>query len=768
MNHSKHQHSEFAFHPTKLQNEITKLENNISGKTIEIWKKIKQVDPKSLLMMSTDLEKMSSIEEIGDILLHMPGMFPARPTEYIQSVIASSKECAQASARDENTESICMEIMADIEKLYELAQTYTIYWGVMLSKSIENTDLCGLIVEAQAMYLVRGNRYQLFQENYFTPLLLPHDDEFQELFEISAAKVISGLMSLEYALSQGRIEGLNVIGEIFDRYADSKLPEPEEMPQNEINTLQEAFFETFSAEHYDVAKITGWPESFIGELAYSPGEATWYETGKYENWPIVALPIQTKPFIKLEGNTYCFDYYSLMDNFYRVIQKVIIGRDPSYRQIWQIKQKESSESTVAELLTDLLPGCICHSSNYYSLKEKKGHLNENDLIIHFRDVLIIIEVKAGSFTYAPPITDWEKHVRDYKSLIEEADHQCAKAREYFSKFEKDAPLLDSQGHEKARIDMSEITDIFELSITIDDINTFASKAERLSFLNLDSGAISISINDLMVYHDYFENPFRFLHFLRQRRSASRNQELVFNDELDHLGMYIENNFYAAKTKDNHQYDSVFVIDLRDDLDKYYSQSRQHNLDVEKPHQKVMPEFFSNVLDSPGVATMINPVQFTSFLLDFSSETKISFSEQIGSLLKLARKRGRAQILNFGGKSEDEMSLRMSCFVESVLDHSNYGIKDYRDYALSMMLTNCERDRNMVILSFDSQGILNKVVSESMSPDFVKPEDSQHLLDLGTSRANDFVEKHRKEHGKIGRNELCPCGSGLKYKKCHGR
>ena len=23
-------------------------------------------------------------------------------------------------------------------------------------------------------------------------------------------------------------------------------------------------------------------------------------------------------------------------------------------------------------------------------------------------------------------------------------------------------------------------------------------------------------------------------------------------------------------------------------------------------------------------------------------------------------------------------------------------------------------------------------------------------------------------GKIGRNERCPCGSGLKYKKCHGQ
>ena len=25
-----------------------------------------------------------------------------------------------------------------------------------------------------------------------------------------------------------------------------------------------------------------------------------------------------------------------------------------------------------------------------------------------------------------------------------------------------------------------------------------------------------------------------------------------------------------------------------------------------------------------------------------------------------------------------------------------------------------------------------------------------------------------EYGKVGRNEPCPCGSGKKYKQCHGR
>jgi len=30
------------------------------------------------------------------------------------------------------------------------------------------------------------------------------------------------------------------------------------------------------------------------------------------------------------------------------------------------------------------------------------------------------------------------------------------------------------------------------------------------------------------------------------------------------------------------------------------------------------------------------------------------------------------------------------------------------------------------------------------------------------------EPYRRENPKVGRNDPCPCGSGLKYKKCHGK
>jgi hypothetical protein len=48
-----------------------------------------------------------------------------------------------------------------------------------------------------------------------------------------------------------------------------------------------------------------------------------------------------------------------------------------------------------------------------------------------------------------------------------------------------------------------------------------------------------------------------------------------------------------------------------------------------------------------------------------------------------------------------------------------------------------------------------------------PEDSHvHGPDCDHGHPHE-VRTHRRETPKLGRNDPCPCGSGKKYKKCHG-
>jgi preprotein translocase subunit SecA len=39
---------------------------------------------------------------------------------------------------------------------------------------------------------------------------------------------------------------------------------------------------------------------------------------------------------------------------------------------------------------------------------------------------------------------------------------------------------------------------------------------------------------------------------------------------------------------------------------------------------------------------------------------------------------------------------------------------------------------------------------------------------GVSKKPEKVETFKRSEEKVGRNDLCPCGSGKKFKHCHGK
>lgn len=66
----------------------------------------------------------------------------------------------------------------------------------------------------------------------------------------------------------------------------------------------------------DVCKITGWNEAFVDELSFGLNECGEFWNQKdYAGWPVIDLPTSKHPFIKIDNQYYCFDYYSLSAQF---------------------------------------------------------------------------------------------------------------------------------------------------------------------------------------------------------------------------------------------------------------------------------------------------------------------------------------------------------------------------------------------------------------------------------------------------------------------
>lgn len=384
-----------------------------------------QIDQQEILLMAvTDISNYSNPSPEGDILFYKQGDLPSRPVEYLQSLIASTNNAICLHVTGEDIERLAHQYLHDQEMLFEKATQYLMFRSLAIE---DDSETSCLVFEAQMMHMVRGNRYRFLQLDYIRPLVLVHDSEFQKLFGVSANAVIEGYERLEKALSNGRLEGLSALRQLFEKAGSVDEVDLSKIPENDLKAAEEAFLEAFSVHHFNVGRVTNWPKALMDALSFAPGEASFFEEGEMRYWPIVTLPIVDRPFITLNGETYCFDYYSLTDNFYRAVQKAILRLDPGYSEQWQQRQKEASESMVESVIKEMLPGCISYADNYYGSKK---HRNENDLLVIYRDALLVVEVKAGRFTDAPPVSDFDSHIKRYKELIQKSNSQCAHMRDY--------------------------------------------------------------------------------------------------------------------------------------------------------------------------------------------------------------------------------------------------------------------------------------------------------------------------------------------------
>ena len=87
---------------------------------------------------------------------------------------------------------------------------------------------------------------------------------------------------------------------------------------------------------------------------WSPGEEKeFFGEGEFRGWPLRIWPIFTRPFIRLNGRCYCFDLYSLVDNIYRVMERIIVRLKPEYRENWNEIQRKISEDLHFKYLQQL-------------------------------------------------------------------------------------------------------------------------------------------------------------------------------------------------------------------------------------------------------------------------------------------------------------------------------------------------------------------------------------------------------------------------------
>lgn len=716
--------------------------------------KVSKVSPLFLMNFLSLNSFKSMVNKLSEISYSSEENLTIRAVEYIQSILVSTENKCKNVNNDYSVE--CDEILEETIELYNKIYRFTMLNA--LSERNVNIEMSDYIFQSQLASIVRGKRYQVFEIEHHEDLFLSHNEIFKELFGIESTQFIDGLKKLQYSLSQGKVDSGNKLKESFDKFMklNPNFDIDSPLAVDGFDDSVEEYYKFFGNDLNDVKKVTDWPDKLIDVLSYELNQDRDFFSTAYSGWPTMNLPVQKKPFIKIKEISYCFDYYNFFDNIYRVIQKTIKDLKPSYVTEWSHVQQVASEQMIEKLFQKILPEAKIYRDNYYPKNNSLKEMNENDIIVLFENVILVIEVKAGSFTYTPALTDCGAHIKSFEALIEKADYQCGRTINYI-KSKTNAPIYYKDKSLKTNIIFNENTEIYSFCVTIDAFNEFTAKIEKMNFIKIQQGTIALSSDDLRVYSDYFTSSLRFLHYLKQRKKAAFIEKLELNDELDHLGMYIHHNLYTEYAKENNKYDGAMYVGYREDIDNYYISLNNSHFSYKKPEREI-PKNVVKILQFLENSTIENKVFLSDFIFNFSTEALEQIDEKIDYMLVRQKELNKmVPLITFG-------ELRYCLFInQETIPDIGEGYKN--DYVDANILYKDLKEYVLLNLFYDKNNKLIDIsykVKDKKNIPFIKYEE---LMEMGKNTAQQIILKNDVFKGKIGRNAPCPCGSGKKYKKC---
>jgi hypothetical protein len=628
---------------------------------------------------------------------------------------------------------------------------------------------------------VTGEQYQNHQVQAMRELLAPQTGAVQQLYGLSSEQLCDELAKIWHSLTKGIADAFEAMDAFRQKSlkaldADIKAGiakdgDPGEMLRASIvrhglEAEQNRAVGLFLLHDlFDLQKVTNLTPAFLDDFSWAPGQdGEFFAEGPFKGWPLRVWPIFKRPFIKLDGRYYCFDPSSLFDHFYRQLEKRVFAEDQRLKQAWIDARKGVTETLPFEYLQRLLPGATCFKEIYYWLGEagSAAARYETDGVLVFDGHLFIVEVKSGSFTYTSPATDVDAHVQSIKNLVSAPAKQGNRFLRYLQTADE-VPLLDHAGSETARLRLGDYRHVTICAVTLDPFTEIAAQVQHLSSIGVDVGhepVWSLSLDDLRVYSDIFTNPLEFLHFVQMRRESFKSDILQLDDELDHLGLYLQHNHYpehAAELSGGAKGRLQFV-GYRQEIDKFFS-ARLADPALPSPLHQKMPAGMMALLELLRLSGKDGRSAIAAYLLDVSGDWRDRMFNALAEELGRSEAKQPRPFSTFG-------EVRLTAFAW-MPRWQHTSADEMRDHARTIMVMHDEPERVLLALSYDDTGVLLDAEWHFLRRKDISVFELPALQARGEALREARLQKAIAMGGRIGRNEQCPCGSGKKFKKCCG-
>jgi SEC-C motif len=708
--------------------------------------------------------------------------FPIRMIDYVQSVIAGTPpgdvQC------DEITDSAWQQLREHLSKLF--AKVNLEYQMCRRAKERAedpgfDENLEEFRFRAQLHWCnIRGERYQVHDPIFLREVFRPHSQVLHELFGISGDSVAEALIKIWRALTFGPDEARDSWRQLeqdLSAAVEKKLTSRSSSSSaNFADLMEETVREPNWKERlsrvrgllemdlFDVEKITKLPRFLLDELSWAPGqEKEFFSDGEFRGWPLRVWPIFRRPFIRLGGRYYCFDLYSLLDHIYRNIQRIVFQLKPARRESWNHTQKQLSESLPFEYLRRLLPNATVFRNVYYRGQTGAGTTDwcETDGLLVYDDRLFVVEARGGAFTRSPPSMDFPAYSESLKNLVLKPAMQGRRFLQYLRSAEA-VPLYDSTHQQIGELKRGEFHRIAVCAVTLDPFTEIAAQVQHLRNIGIDVGfepVWAISVDDLRVYADIFDNPLLFLHYVEQRLEAFRSDVLQSDDELDHLGLYLRHNHYSDYADELRKRTGARIRfgGYRSEIDKFFSE-RLFDPRFPCPLKQSIPLRIREIIDHLSQLDTRGRSRVAAFLLDLDAASRSTLSESIDAeIIAQPTARRPRPISTHAG-----VNLTIFCWIDGCTPRNRVLALEH---ARTVLLANNDTSRMVLELSYSPSGRLRDVAWRWIGPEEISPTKLPRLRRLAEELVRARVSKVLREQGSIGRNERCPCGSGKKYKRC---
>lgn len=482
---------------------------------------------------------------------------------------------------------------------------------------------------------IRGNRYQVLEKEFFLFVLTPHDDALRDIYGATAEDIANGLQSITNSMREGHRTASELLQ---DKHAQTLAIAKAEgitmedaieiirVKDKEANhEMEQATQDIFYGGICNLSTHTNLPENLLKDLSFTRGgNDEFFVPGEYCGTPMRTIPARIRPLIKLDDGYYATDMAFLRDSAYGAIKRGLIERLPAYREVWNSKQKELTESAFGTIFSEQLNNSAIYEEVYYR-DIKTGNWVENDTLIIIDDVLIQVEAKAGNAAMFSPSTDFNNHVGAIQRLVIKAYSQTKRFLEYADSAQS-VPLYKRENGAFVEILQLRLADyrlVLPIGLTVENFSPFSTMCKELSEIEPILGKhpfISMSIDDLFVLNRLLPTAGELMHYMDVRQSVAGQRGAMLFDEFDHLGAYISKNRIDQFINDQltEGFDLLMLDQFSSSIDDYFSSNRWK---TEEPPMQKFPSGLLGILSTLNVSRKKGWLKAEGLIRDLGEESR---------------------------------------------------------------------------------------------------------------------------------------------------